>query len=60
MRETNHHHSITESKEIARVSRRKKKLNPKMRMTGKGMKRFACLPAGRQNHKNHQQVDELE
>lgn len=47
MRDKNLHNVIEERREQTRVDRRHKKHNPKMKMTGKGMKRFA-VPTGRQ------------
>lgn len=41
MREKNPHNLIEEQREQTRVDRRHKKKNLKMKMTGKGMKRFA-------------------
>lgn len=41
MREKNLHSSVEETREQARADRRHTKKNPKMKMTGKGMKRFA-------------------
>jgi hypothetical protein len=43
MREKNHQDSFEESREQGRTERRKIKKTPKMKMTGKGMKRFAVL-----------------
>ncbi|MCX6715143.1 MAG: hypothetical protein NTX72_05000 [Candidatus Uhrbacteria bacterium] len=47
MRDKNTHIVEEEAREQDRAKRRHVKRNPKMKMTGKGMKRFA-VPAGRQ------------
>lgn len=41
MREKNNAHLVEEAREQERAKRRHIKRNPKMKMTGKGMKRFA-------------------
>ncbi len=41
MRDKTNIHILEEVKEHERTKRRHKKKNPKMKMTGKGMKRFA-------------------
>ena len=47
MRDKNNAHILEEIQEQDRAKRRHVKRNPKMKMTGKGMKRFAS-PAGKQ------------
>ncbi len=42
----NHPHEIAQSKEEARAKRRHKKMNPKMIVSGKGMKRFGAPRSG--------------
>lgn len=43
MKEKNQQESPEESRERRRIAERDKRRNPKMKMTGKGMKRFAVL-----------------